>query len=76
MISLEPKVALITGATAGIGEALAHRFSEGGMNLVLVGRRTDKLKKLANYTEDTYPYSTTRCERPSGGYKGVLRSPK
>ena len=75
MVSLEPRVALITGATARIGEALAHRFSEVGMNLVLVGRRTDKSKKLAN-TLKTYPYSSTGCERPSGGYKGVLRSPK
>ena len=64
MLSLEPKIALITGATAGIGEAVAHRFSEFGMNLVLVGRRTDKLKKLANTLKtDTHILSLDVSDR-------------
>ncbi len=38
---------LITGASMGIGEALAHEFADKGHNLVLVARSGDKLRALA-----------------------------
>ena len=42
---LEGKVAIITGATGGIGEATAKRFLEEGASVMLVGRSAEKLRE-------------------------------
>ena len=41
------KIALVTGATSGIGEACARKFAENGYNVIITGRRADVLDKLA-----------------------------
>lgn len=40
------KVMVVTGATAGIGEAAARRFAEGGWKVIGTGRRGQRLRKL------------------------------
>ena len=46
MKKFNEKVALITGATSGIGEAAAKMFAEHGASVVLVGRNKEKGSKL------------------------------
>lgn len=42
------KTALITGASSGIGKALAFEFAKDGYDVVLAARSIEKMKSLAN----------------------------
>ncbi|TSD67572.1 SDR family NAD(P)-dependent oxidoreductase [Inquilinus sp. KBS0705] len=55
------KIALITGATAGIGEACAHTFAREGFNLILTGRRMQRLERLAQQLNDKYNVEIAIC---------------
>lgn len=48
MKNLKNKVVFITGATSGIGKACAEDFAKLGANLLICGRRADRLEKTAN----------------------------
>jgi short-subunit dehydrogenase len=47
-------VAVIVGASSGIGEALARRLARGGYRVALLARRSDKLQAVASAIEAEY----------------------
>ncbi len=50
------RVALVTGASAGIGEAIAKMLADSGMKVVACARRMEKLEALSNDRPLIRPY--------------------
>jgi 3-hydroxy acid dehydrogenase / malonic semialdehyde reductase len=48
------KIVFITGATSGFGKASAYKFAANGFDLIINGRRTDRLDQLAVELENKY----------------------
>ncbi len=48
------KIAIVTGATSGIGEAVAHSLAKNHYDLIITGRRGVKLSTLAKELSDEY----------------------
>ena len=66
---LEGRVAIITGAGSGIGDAEAIELAKGGAKTVLFGRHLDKLEQVADecrkYTNDVLPLAVDVSSRES-----------
>ena len=48
------KIVLVTGATAGFGKAIALKFAEHGYDVIITGRRTERLSVLEAEIKATY----------------------
>ena len=52
--NISGRLAFISGASAGIGEAVAKMLASNGVNLILSARRIDKLNELKSSFEKDY----------------------
>jgi NAD(P)-dependent dehydrogenase (short-subunit alcohol dehydrogenase family) len=60
--SLQDKVIVVTGATAGIGKAVATIFAQKGAKVVFTGRRADQGNELAKQIGATFVQADTTSE--------------
>ncbi|MCY1564628.1 SDR family oxidoreductase [Staphylococcus pettenkoferi] len=54
MTQLQYKVAVVTGASSGIGKGIATALAERQVQLVLAGRNEARLEETANHLKETY----------------------
>lgn len=52
------KIILVTGASSGFGKAIATKFAAGGWNVIITGRRKEKLDELTKALEANYSIKT------------------
>ena len=68
------KIVFITGATAGFGEACAYKFAANGYDLIINGRRTERLQILADALEKKYNVAVLQLPFDVQKEKEVLES--
>lgn len=71
---LKQKCALITGATSGIGLACAERLASAGANLIITGRRKERLDSIAQKIEGEYSVKVLPLVMDVQNREGVFRS--
>ncbi|MSQ46537.1 MAG: SDR family NAD(P)-dependent oxidoreductase, partial [Ignavibacteria bacterium] len=72
MKSLKGKIAFITGASSGIGEATAKLFAREGAGLILVARRNTILQKLSKKIKNEFNVEVKTIQLDIQNYKSVL----
>src|SRR3954468_13195791 len=61
---LDGRVAIVTGASSGLGARFARVLDAAGANVVLVARRLERLEALASELDDALP---VRCDLQDPG---------
>lgn len=69
-----PKIVFITGATSGFGKACAYKFAAHGFDLIINGRRTDRLQVLADELENKYNIAVLQLPFDVQDEKAVFES--
>lgn len=59
VLLIKGQTAFITGASSGIGKACAEQFAMHGVNVIITGRRIDRLKTLAKKLSSKYKVKVT-----------------
>jgi NAD(P)-dependent dehydrogenase (short-subunit alcohol dehydrogenase family) len=72
-MEFDGKVAIVTGATSGIGMATAFRFANEGARVAAVGRRKDALAKLDRPNIRTYSVDLTSEKETAALIQNILR---
>ena len=69
------RIALITGATSGIGKATAELFADAGIDLILCGRRQEKLDEIAEKLSSKVEVTTLIFDvRDKGAVTAMINS--
>src|SRR3546814_2431007 len=64
LFDLSGKVAIVTGSTKGIGEAIVHRMAEHGAKVVVSSRKADACEKVAGEINAKYKDAAIAVPRP------------
>ena len=76
MFSLQDKIAIVTGASQGIGKTTAELFSKSGAHVVCIARNEDKIKNLANtISKNGHSASYNTCDISDGDlFQNTIKS--
>ncbi|HEY8404111.1 MAG TPA: SDR family NAD(P)-dependent oxidoreductase [Flavobacteriales bacterium] len=56
---MKKQIVMVTGATSGFGKAIAERFAKEGWNVIINGRRMERLEELAKQLEEAHGVAIT-----------------